>query len=140
MAWLNDFTPSFTYHRDATAKTPARWVGANTAQLAQEAGGVLQAGQLGFVRRAPVYADKAGQRSYRPELRLVDQLRKAGSHFTQRENPVGALLRIASERLGDFPMHCGQKPHAEACAAVYGVAGVHPDLNSLRCVRNASGR
>ncbi len=34
---LNDFTPSFTVHRDATAKTPARWVGANTAQLGQEA-------------------------------------------------------------------------------------------------------
>lgn len=34
--WMNDFTPSFTYHRKATAKTPAHWVGANTAQLAQE--------------------------------------------------------------------------------------------------------
>ncbi len=37
VAWLNDFTPSFTVHRDATPKTPAHWTGANTAQLAQEA-------------------------------------------------------------------------------------------------------
>jgi hypothetical protein len=37
VAWLNDFTPSFTVHKNATAKTPARWLGANTAQLAQEA-------------------------------------------------------------------------------------------------------
>lgn len=35
--WLNDFTASFTVHKPATAKQPARWVGANTAQLAQEA-------------------------------------------------------------------------------------------------------
>ena len=37
VAMLHDFAPSFTVHRDATPKTPARWVGANTAQLAQEA-------------------------------------------------------------------------------------------------------
>ncbi len=36
-AWLNDFTPSFTVHKEKTAKQPARWVGANTAQLGQEA-------------------------------------------------------------------------------------------------------
>jgi hypothetical protein len=40
--WYNDFTPSFTYHRQASAPDkkvplPARWVGANTAQLGQEA-------------------------------------------------------------------------------------------------------
>jgi hypothetical protein len=35
--WLNDFSPSFTVHREATTKLGARWVGANTAQLAQEA-------------------------------------------------------------------------------------------------------
>jgi hypothetical protein len=37
IAWLNAFAPSFTVHHDATAKRPARWVGANTAQLGQEA-------------------------------------------------------------------------------------------------------
>jgi hypothetical protein len=37
VAWLNDFTPSFTVHKEATAKAPARWLGANTAQLGQEA-------------------------------------------------------------------------------------------------------
>jgi hypothetical protein len=37
VAWLNDFASSFTAHREATAKFPARWVGANTAQLGQEA-------------------------------------------------------------------------------------------------------
>jgi hypothetical protein len=34
---LNDFASSFTVHHEPTAKMPARWVGANTAQLAQEA-------------------------------------------------------------------------------------------------------
>lgn len=37
VAWLNDFTPSFTVHKEGTEKTPPRWIGANTAQLAQEA-------------------------------------------------------------------------------------------------------
>ncbi|HEX8523908.1 MAG TPA: hypothetical protein VF669_16760 [Tepidisphaeraceae bacterium] len=37
VAWLNDFTPSFTVHKDAAGKQPARWLGANTAQLGQEA-------------------------------------------------------------------------------------------------------
>lgn len=40
--WHNDFTPSFTYRREASGPNkkqplPARWVGANTAQLGQEA-------------------------------------------------------------------------------------------------------
>jgi hypothetical protein len=40
--WLNDFTPSFTVHREASVdskkvKLGPRWVGANTAQLSQEA-------------------------------------------------------------------------------------------------------
>jgi hypothetical protein len=35
--WMNDFSPSFTVHRDKTEKLGPRWVGANTAQLAQEA-------------------------------------------------------------------------------------------------------
>ena len=38
--WLNDFTASFTYHREQSGKKvvlPPRWVGANTAQLGQEA-------------------------------------------------------------------------------------------------------
>ncbi|HYO07896.1 MAG TPA: hypothetical protein VER17_02915 [Tepidisphaeraceae bacterium] len=37
VAWLHDFAPSFTYHRGETARAPARWVGANSAQLGQEA-------------------------------------------------------------------------------------------------------
>jgi hypothetical protein len=36
LLWLNDFSPSFTVHKEATAKTPAHWTGANSAQLAQE--------------------------------------------------------------------------------------------------------
>jgi hypothetical protein len=35
--WLNQFAPSFTVHRGATAKAPAQWVGANSPQLDQEA-------------------------------------------------------------------------------------------------------
>jgi hypothetical protein len=35
--WINAFAPSFTVHREATAKTPAQWVGANSPQLDQEA-------------------------------------------------------------------------------------------------------
>src|SRR6185295_8906627 len=34
---LNDFAPSFTVHHDKTEKLPPRWVGANTAQLGEEA-------------------------------------------------------------------------------------------------------
>jgi hypothetical protein len=37
VAMLNDFAPSFTIHRNATAKTPAHWTGANSAHLGQEA-------------------------------------------------------------------------------------------------------
>lgn len=46
VVWLNDFTPGFTFHRDASetknektgvvTKLPARWVGANAAHLGQE--------------------------------------------------------------------------------------------------------
>src|SRR5205814_5688598 len=35
--WMNDFSPSFTVHHEATAKKPAQWVGANGAFLAEEA-------------------------------------------------------------------------------------------------------
>lgn len=35
--WLKDFTPSFTVHREKTGNVGARWIGANTPQLAQEA-------------------------------------------------------------------------------------------------------
>ncbi len=35
--WLNDFSPSFTVHQDATDKRPGRWTGANSPQLGQEA-------------------------------------------------------------------------------------------------------
>ncbi|HZZ44796.1 MAG TPA: hypothetical protein VFE58_17800 [Tepidisphaeraceae bacterium] len=35
--WLNEFAPSFTIHHQAKGKTPAEWVGANSAQLDQEA-------------------------------------------------------------------------------------------------------
>ncbi|HEV2293457.1 MAG TPA: hypothetical protein VGR35_06345 [Tepidisphaeraceae bacterium] len=35
--WLKDFTPSFTVHREKTDKVGPRWIGANTAQVAQEA-------------------------------------------------------------------------------------------------------
>jgi hypothetical protein len=37
VAMLHDFAPSFTIHRNATAKTPAHWAGANSAHLGQEA-------------------------------------------------------------------------------------------------------
>jgi hypothetical protein len=33
---LNDFAASFTVHKEKTAKTPAHWTGANSAQLAEE--------------------------------------------------------------------------------------------------------
>lgn len=36
-AWLNDFSQSFTVHQDATAKYPARFVGANIPQIGFEA-------------------------------------------------------------------------------------------------------
>ncbi|MDQ3179532.1 MAG: hypothetical protein M3Q33_03330, partial [Acidobacteriota bacterium] len=36
-AWLNEFSQSFTVHQDATAKHPARWVGANIPQIGFEA-------------------------------------------------------------------------------------------------------
>ena len=36
VAWLNDFAPSFTVEAAATAKTPARYTGANLPQLGQE--------------------------------------------------------------------------------------------------------
>ena len=36
-AWLNDFSESFTVHQAATAKHPARWVGANIPQIGFEA-------------------------------------------------------------------------------------------------------
>ncbi len=35
--WLNDFSPSFTVHQDATDRRPARWTGANSPQLTREA-------------------------------------------------------------------------------------------------------
>jgi hypothetical protein len=34
---LNDFAPSFTYHKAKTAKAAAQWIGANGPQLTQEA-------------------------------------------------------------------------------------------------------
>ncbi|MEO6050876.1 MAG: hypothetical protein ABIP78_06030, partial [Pyrinomonadaceae bacterium] len=37
VAWLNDFSESFTVHQDATDKHPARWVGANIPQIGFEA-------------------------------------------------------------------------------------------------------
>jgi hypothetical protein len=37
VAMLNDFAPSFTVHKEGTAKTPAHWTGANSAHLGQEA-------------------------------------------------------------------------------------------------------
>lgn len=36
-AWMNDFSQSFTVHQNATAKRPARWVGANIPQIGYEA-------------------------------------------------------------------------------------------------------
>lgn len=36
-AWMNDFSQSFTVHQDAKGKRPARWVGANIAQIGYEA-------------------------------------------------------------------------------------------------------
>ena len=36
-AWLNEFSQSFTVHQEATAKRPARWVGANIPQIGFEA-------------------------------------------------------------------------------------------------------
>jgi len=36
VAWLNDFAPSFTVQSAGTARTPARWTGANLSQLGQE--------------------------------------------------------------------------------------------------------
>jgi hypothetical protein len=37
VAWMNDFAPSFTSHKPATAKSPAKWIGANLPHLGQEA-------------------------------------------------------------------------------------------------------
>lgn len=37
VAWMNDFSQSFTVHQDAKGKRPARWVGANIPQIGHEA-------------------------------------------------------------------------------------------------------
>ncbi|MEP6703191.1 MAG: hypothetical protein ABJB34_00130 [Acidobacteriota bacterium] len=37
VAWLNEFSPSFTVHQNATARRPGRWVGANIPQVGYEA-------------------------------------------------------------------------------------------------------
>ncbi len=37
VAWLNDFSQSFTIHHEKTAKTPAQWRGGDAPQLDQEA-------------------------------------------------------------------------------------------------------
>jgi len=37
VAWMNDFSPSFTVHQDAKGKRPARFVGANIPQIGYEA-------------------------------------------------------------------------------------------------------
>ncbi len=37
VAWMNDFSPEFTVHQEATKKHPARYVGANIPQIGYEA-------------------------------------------------------------------------------------------------------
>lgn len=37
VAWMNEFSQSFTVHQDARGKRPARWVGANIPQIGHEA-------------------------------------------------------------------------------------------------------
>ncbi|MEO6334776.1 MAG: hypothetical protein ABIO91_07305 [Pyrinomonadaceae bacterium] len=37
VAWLNEFSPSFTVHQNATERRPGRWVGANIPQVGYEA-------------------------------------------------------------------------------------------------------
>jgi hypothetical protein len=37
VAWMNEFSQSFTVHQDAKGKRPARWVGANIPQIGHEA-------------------------------------------------------------------------------------------------------
>jgi len=89
VAWLNDFSQSFTIHHDKTSKVPAQWRGGDAPQLGQEA--TLSGDTLYSVTEIA-----------RPMIKYY-QSRFTGDTLPMKGDPLhfSSLLSIQSEKLSD---------------------------------------